>query len=78
MSRAKIVLNRSGIREMLRSVEVKNAIKEQADQIADRCGEGYEAGSTIGRQRALAHVRAATPEAVRDNYDNNTILKAVK
>lgn len=65
------------MREMLRSQEVKNAIQNEANQIAGRCGEGYEASSTIGRERALASVHAETPEAKHDNYENNTILKAV-
>ena len=78
MSKVKIVLNKQGMREMLRSQGVHNAIRSEAGNIASRCGEGYAASSTIGRERALASVYAETSEAKRDNLDNNTILKAVR
>lgn len=77
MSRVKIELSKAGMREMLKSAEVKKAIDDKARDIAGRCGEGYAASSTIGRERVLAAVYADTPEARRDNLDNNTILKAV-
>lgn len=78
MSNVKIVLNKQGMREMLKSQGVHSAIREKAQQIANNCGEGYAASSTVGRERALAAVYAETPEAKRDNLENNTILKAVR
>lgn len=77
MSKVKIVLNSAGMREVLKSESVRAAIKAEADRIAGACGDGYESASTIGRTRALASVRAETAKAKKDNYDNNTILKAV-
>ena len=56
----------------------KNFVMEYATQIQSRCpsGLGYEVSSMVGKTRANASVFAATPEARRDNYQNNTLLKA--
>ena len=39
--------------------------------------EGYEVTTYSGRKRANASVHAETYEARKDNYDNNTLLKAL-
>ena len=78
MSKVRIKLNRAGMRQMLRSPEVLTALGNAADEITGRCGDGYESGSSVGRERALAYARAATKEARQDNHDNNTLLKAVR
>ena len=75
MSKVEIKLNKAGMREMLQSAGVEAALREKADAIANRCGEGYEANATVGRERALASVRPATAKAWRDNMENNTLLK---
>lgn len=78
MSKVKFELNRAGVSELLRSTEAMNVCMEYATQIQSRCpaGLGYDVSSMIGNKRANASVFAATPEARRDNYNNNTLLKA--
>ena len=41
-------------------------------------GEGYEVTWRVGKTRVNASVAAMTPEAKRDNYDNNTLLKSLR
>ena len=74
----KVVLNSDGVRELLRSAELRKACAEQAEQIRARCGEGYEAMTHIAPTRVYATVTATTPKARNSNLKNNTILKALK
>lgn len=76
MSKVKFELNRAGVRELLRSQEALNVCRTYADAIRNRAGEGYEVSTYVGTNRANASVSAATYEARRDNYENNTLLKA--
>jgi len=74
----KIKLNRAGVKALLRSEEMRAICEKHASAITQRCGEGYETDSFVGRNRVNAMVMASTYEAKRDNAENNTILKAVK
>lgn len=78
MSKVRFKLDRAGVRELMQSSEAQNVCMEYATQILNRCpsGLGYEVSSMVGATRANASVFAATPEARRDNYENNTLLKA--
>lgn len=78
MSNVKFVLNSAGVRELLKSAEMQSILAGYANEVADRAGEGYEARYHVGKKRAYANVGAITPEAKRDNMDNNTLLKSLK
>ena len=73
----KVKLDRAGVRELLRSNEVKDYLQSIAREKASGLGGGYETDSDIGQNRANAMIRAVTHEAKRDNLKNNTLLKAV-
>ena len=75
MSKIRIELNSAGIREMLRSPEMQAVLKERADTVKDRCGDGYE--SYVAQTRAVAVVETASAAAYEENSANNTLLKAV-
>lgn len=77
---AKVVfkLNREGVRELLRSSEMKDICLEYANNALGRLGDGYEVDSIYGRNRVNAEVRAESFFARRDNLKNNSILKAVQ
>ena len=74
----KVILNRSGVRELLRSEEMKNICAEHASGIMERCGSGYEMDTYTGKNRVNAMVTATTYQARADNMRNNTLLKAVR
>lgn len=74
----KLELNRDGVRELLRSNEIREAVSESAEKIRGRCGDGYETDTFTGRNRVNASVYADTPKAKRDNPKNNTLLKAMR
>lgn len=77
MSNVKIVLNSPGIRELLKSAEIAEVCKEQADAVAGRAGEGYVVEQRNYPERTGYVVSTETYEAVRDNLKNNTLLKAL-
>lgn len=72
----KVVLNTSGVREVLNSEEVKSVIAEMGVAAKNICGEGYELTLNSTPTRARAEVRPMTGEAIHDNYCHNTLLKA--
>lgn len=80
MAKAKvhIELNRDGVRELLKSPEMMAICASEAQAIAGRAGTGYEVSTYTGKTRVNASVITATEEAMRDNYKNNTLLKAVR
>lgn len=77
MNKVQFKLNRDGVRELLRSNGTANACRDQANKIAERCGPGYEVSIYKGTTRANASVMAVTEEAIRENYENNTLEKAL-
>lgn len=77
MSRKTFELDRKGVRELLRSDEMKQAVKAEADAAVASLGAGYEADTHTGKNRVNASVYAVTSAAKRENLSQNTILKAV-
>lgn len=77
MSRKTFELDRKGVRELLRSDEMKQAVKAEADAAVASLGAGYEADTHTGKNRVNASVYAVTSVAKRENLSQNTILKAV-
>lgn len=74
----KVVLNGKGVRDLLKSGEMMSVCTEQASRIMNRCGDGYEMSTHVGKNRVNVSVSAGTYEAIRDNMRNNTLLKAVR
>ena len=77
MSKGKFKLNRSGVRELMKSAEMLEICTEYANDVRYRAGEGYEVSQHIGKNRVNASVMAVTRSARQDNFDNNTLLKAL-
>lgn len=79
MSKFKFELNKKGVGELLKSEEMQAVLESYAAQVAKDAGPGYEPKTYIGKDRAAVSVRveAATKEAERDNYENNTLLRSL-
>lgn len=78
MSKVRIELNHAGIRALLKSPEMEAMLGERAAQISDGCGDGYAHDTYQAPGRVIASVYTETPDAMRDNLRNNTILKAMQ
>ena len=75
MSKVRIELIGSNIRDLLRSQEVLDICVEQAEKTAKKAGKGFEVSPYVGVNRVNASVYAATEEALQKIYDN-TLLKS--
>lgn len=77
MANFKFVLNREGVRDLLRSKEMMDICSDYANSALGRLGSGYEVTTHKGANRVNAQVAAETFAAKRENLKSNTILKAV-
>lgn len=77
MSKGKFVLNRAGVAELMKSAPMQAECQRYANAVMARAGEGYEVTTYVGKNRANASVMATTYEARKDNYEHNTLLKAL-
>lgn len=77
MSDLTIELDYQGVGELLKSEEMSNVISELAEGIKDRCGEGYECDVQVFQTRVVGSVYTDTSSAIKDNLNNNTILRSL-
>lgn len=71
-------LSYEGVHELLTSDEMMAICQSYADRALHSLGQGYSSNQYRGRNRVNVEVKADTYQARRDNYNNNTILKAIK
>lgn len=77
MSKFKFELNRAGVRELMRSDAMKDIVSGHAENAHSRLGSGYKTDTYVGKNRVNAMVFADTEQAIDDNSENNSLLKAV-
>lgn len=77
-NKIKFELNRSGVRELLRSNEMMEICKSYADRALASLGDGYEVTTRVGKNRVNAEIAAVSYEAKAENSENNTILKSLR
>lgn len=77
MSNVRFKLNSKGVQELLKGSAMQSILMENARSIAGRAGEGYFSETRVYKKRAVGRAYAGTSEAVHDNYENNTLLKAL-
>ena len=66
-------LNEKGVGELLHSDAMAESLMVHAKKVANTAGAGYEAKQVSTR----VIVVPVTKDAEQDNYDNNTLLKAM-
>ena len=77
MSKVEFKLNRSGVREVLRSAGIMSVLEGEAQSRASRAGAGYGVSTYVGKNRCNAEIRPETAAARRDNLRNNTLLRTI-
>lgn len=73
----KIELDSAGIQALLKSQEIMETLQEQADSIRAQLGDQYQTSQHIGKTRANVSVYTEDPDALRNNSEHNTMLKAM-
>ena len=77
MSNVTFKLDKTGVRELLKSEGVYGECKKVAQSALAKCGDGYAVHDVRYPERSGAAIAATTMRAVNDNKKNNTLLKAV-
>lgn len=77
MADVRIELDHNGIQSLLKSGEVEETLMKLGGDIANRAGDGYQSFPVNMPTRTIVRVSATTKDARRDNFKNNTLLKAV-
>jgi len=77
MSNIKIVLNRQGVAELMKSAEMQAICKEYADGIAERAEGNYEVTTNVGKNRCSASVITTDWATFKKNLNSNDLLKGM-
>ncbi len=77
MSKVKVKLNLKGINEVMKSGEILAACEQAAREVGSMSGIDTEIQSGTINYIAYANVYPADKKAAKENYDNNSLLKAV-
>lgn len=78
MAKVKFQLSRKGVIELMQSPKMKDVCEKYANRALNSLGEGYVVTTYTGTTRVNASIFAETYEAKRENFENNTILKALR
>ncbi|MBQ1294431.1 MAG: hypothetical protein IIY21_10355 [Clostridiales bacterium] len=75
--KVQIKLNSAGIQELLKSQAMADECMKAAQSVRSKVGDGYEVQQRNYPERTGAAVVAVSKEAIKDNLDNNTLLRAL-
>lgn len=70
-------LDIKGLRELMKGPEMQAALQEAGDAVASSAGGDYGVRVHVADYVAIANVYPDSKEAAKDNYENNTLLKAL-
>lgn len=73
----KVVLDKDGVRELLKSNEMMAVCEGIAKETVGTLGKGYSVNTKVGKNRVNAEITADSYEARLRNNRDNTILKAL-
>ena len=77
MGNVKVELNLKGINEVMKSSEILSACQAAGQAVAQAAGSDYGTESGTINYIAYCNVFPDSKEAAKENYEENTILKAV-
>lgn len=84
MSKVDFKLNLPGLNQLMKSAEMQNILTEKGREVMSRAysmsqvpDSEYSMDTKAIRWIAVTNVRAENYEARKDNYENNTLLKAL-
>ena len=79
--RVKFKLDINGLRQLMKSTEMKAVLTEAGQQVARNAsgmsGEEWDSRVHDASFVSICNVYPATPEARAENYENNTAIKAL-
>lgn len=75
--KVKVKLNSDGIRQLLKSQEMRTVLEGYGERTANNAGLGYAYSTHTTEQRAIVNVYPNTKEAAKENAEENTLLRAL-
>lgn len=78
MAKVRFELDKVGVGQLLKGPEMQSLLSGMGSQRASIAGDGYASAVHVFKKRAVANIYVDTPEAERDNNDNNTLLKVLR
>ena len=70
-------LNLKGLNELMKSEWMQGCLTEAGEAVANACGSDYEAKTKVLNFVAVSNVNPMTESAYRENYKDNTMIKAL-
>ena len=70
-------LNLPGLNELMKSSAMQEHLTRAGNAVANAAGVGYEARTHVASFVAITNVYPASAEAAKENYEDNTLLKAI-
>ena len=84
MNRVEFKLDLRGLNQLMKSPEMQSILAEKGARVASRAnsmaateGASYSTNTKTINWIAVTNVRADNGEAIHENYENNTLLKAL-
>ena len=77
MSNTKFELNLPGLNELMKSQEMCDALEEAGAAVANAAGSDYAHSVHQASFVAICNVYPDSKEAAHENYEENTLVKAV-
>lgn len=77
MADIKFELNLKGLNELMKSDEMVKALDEAGETVARKAGSDYSKRTHQATWVAICNVYPDSKKAAKDNYENNTLLKAL-
>lgn len=77
MSKVQVKINLKGINEVMKSPEILSACEAAGSAVASAAGSDYATQSGLINYIAYCNVYPDSKEAAKENFEDNTILKAV-
>lgn len=73
----KVKGNKAGYRQLLNGREMQQLLNELGNEVARKCNGDYVVTTQMGAVRAHTRVATNSRKTLKDNYKNNTLIKAV-
>lgn len=77
MGKTRFELNMPGLNELMKSSEMEAALEEAGRAVANAAGSDYSSSVHQASFVAICNVYPDSKRAAQDNYDNNTLVKAL-
>lgn len=73
----KFKLNLPGLNELMKSTEMQQHLKAAGAAVAGAAGPDYGHSTYVLKFVAVENIYPTTREAAHDNFENNTLIKAL-